>query len=135
MAHTVMQTSSSRAAFRFLTVVLLLAGAAACYRSWPKPRRGMDALWCPQDSVRMAYVVNRGPGSARLMVRPWSRGDWTADLAELASGETGEYTVPDSIMVFSYNGELATPVPRAHAQAIPPPASPAPRVEVEYFCR
>jgi hypothetical protein len=81
----------------------------------------------------MAYVKNRGPGSARLMTRPFGRNDPKTDLAELRHGASGEFIVPDSIVIISYNPQLTTLPPR-QAEGMPAPA-PYARLEIEYFCR
>ena len=137
MAHSLVQ---NRALWRlgFVGLGCAVCVAAACYSrgSRQEPRRGMDGLWCPEDSARMAYVINRGPGPARLMIRRFAslRND-EADLAVLAARESGEYRVADSVIVFVHDPETATPVPRGHAPAIPPTGAARPRVEIEYFCR
>lgn len=138
MILSIRQDRSFPMPLRLLALALVLLATAACHSRGmrPEPRRGMDSLRCSQDSIRMAYVLNRGPGTARLMIRHFSnRNSPIADLALLESGKAGEYQVPDSVMVFSYDGGLATPVPAPHAPAIPPEPGPRPRVQIEYFCR
>jgi hypothetical protein len=84
----------------------------------------------------MAWVMNRGPGPARLMIRPFaSLRTETADLAVLEPRETGEYRLADSVVVYVYDPDQATPVPRVHASEVPRSPAPRPRVDIEYFCR
>src|SRR5687768_12766227 len=137
MTQSLVRHSPLRARFRFIALVVVLGGAAACYSRGmrPEPRRGMDGFWCPEDSVRMAHVINRGPGPARLMIRRVGSNVPPAELAVVAPRETGEYRLADSVLIGVYDPETATPVPRGHAPALPTSGVPRPKVEIEYFCR
>lgn len=135
MILSIVLRRSFRGRFKLLALVLVLAGDAACHSrgNRPKPRTGMDRLWCPADSVRMAYVLNRGPVAARLMIRRFDRSEPTKDLAVLQSRQAGEFIVPDSMVIFPFQPEAAMRVPRGWEQP-PPPAGPLPRIEIEYSC-